>query len=67
LLGQPDAGAQIAVKHLTDGVELNVEDVQLLGSDEKCDWTCGDGALKVAAPSATEANKIATVFKVKLK
>jgi len=67
LLGQPDAGAQIAVKHLTDGVELNVEDVQLLGSDEKCDWTCGDDVLKVTAPAATKENEIATVFKVKIK
>ncbi len=62
LLGQPEAGATIAVKHLAD---LAVADVSVLGGD-KCQWKQADGLLNIVAPAASKTNEIATVFKVQL-
>ena len=69
LLGQPNAGDRISLKHLADGAEsdFGIEDVELLGSDDDCDWSYEDGALNLVAPAATDANVITTVFKVILK
>ncbi len=69
LLGQPEAGAPIVVRHLADGsgAELAIENVSLLGSDQGCQWDHADGVLNLSGPEPTEANKIATVFKVQLK
>lgn len=62
-LGQSESGASIAVKHLTD---MPVESVSVVGGDQ-CEWTQENGVLNLVAPEATEANEIATVFKVQLK
>lgn len=69
LLGQPNAGDRISLKHLADGAEsdFGIEDVELLGSDDDCDWSYEDGALNLVAPAANDANVITTVFKVILK
>ncbi len=68
LLGQPNAGDQIMVKHLANGSESGfaIMDVEVLGIDEDCDWSYEDDVLKVVAPTATDANVITTVFKVVL-
>ncbi|SMP69570.1 alpha-L-fucosidase [Neorhodopirellula lusitana] len=68
LLGQPKPGDKIAIQHLLDGSnsDVSIADVTVLGGNPKCEWTVQDGVLNLVAPPATDANKIATVFKVQL-
>ena len=69
LLGQPAAGESLEIKHLASGREgdFAIDQVSLVGSSEKCEWSYGDGVLNLIGPQPTDATQIATVFKVQLK
>ena len=68
LLGQPEAGSSVSIKHLFSEPQPDstVTDVTVLGTSEACRWSCESGVLELVAPRATDANAIATVFKVQL-
>ncbi|WP_075086107.1 alpha-L-fucosidase [Mariniblastus fucicola] len=69
LLGQPEAGSTLAIKHLAIGStgEFIIDEVVQLGSDQTLDWKFEEGVLKFTALAPTKANEIATVFKVTIK
>jgi len=66
LLGQPKAGTEIRIQYVLDGMtDKKVKDVSQIGNADKVKWQFED-ELIIKAPKETEANKIATVFKVEL-
>lgn len=68
LLGQPESGKSITIKHLTkEANEHGIEGVSLLGDAQGCAWKFEDDVLQLSAPEAGDFNAITTVFKVQLK
>ncbi|MEO1618177.1 MAG: alpha-L-fucosidase [Planctomycetota bacterium] len=69
LLGQPEAGSTLTIKHLDKdaGDDFAIESVTQMGTDAACDWDFTGGVLTVPAPKPSEITEITTVFCVKLK
>ncbi len=67
LLGQPESGAALSIKHLGDDrTDPGVSSVSVLGTQQDCEWKFVDGELQLTAPQAGDFNAITTVFKVEL-
>ncbi|WNJ19061.1 alpha-L-fucosidase [Pontibacter sp. G13] len=67
LLGQPEEGTPLEIRHLLDGQPgAEIHEVISLADGSAIEWSY-DEVLRIQAPKATEMNEIATVFEVRLK
>lgn len=64
VLGLPKAESKLQIDHVFDTNKPEIKQVSVVGSSAELEWSVKDGQLIVNTPSASEMNKIATVFKV---
>jgi len=66
LLGVPEQGNVLSIKHVLDGDQV-IQELSLLDSDAPVDWHVEGQELKLQVPDEAELNEIANVFRISYK
>ncbi len=67
MLGVPKPNTNIAINHVVDSTEQDIENVTLVGSSSTINWEIQNNQLLIETPDTESMDRLAVVFKVRFK